>query len=81
MASITIRQLPESLKARLRVRAAHQGHSMEEEARQILRAALTNRTAGANLAESIRGRFAVLGGVEIPVPPRDPIRQPPKLGK
>ena len=37
MASITIRRLEESLKARLRVRAAHHGRSMEEEAREILR--------------------------------------------
>ena len=41
MASITIRNLDDHLKARLRVRAAHHGRSMEEEARHILRATLT----------------------------------------
>jgi antitoxin FitA len=37
MASITIRNLEELLKARLRIRAATHGRSMEEEARDILR--------------------------------------------
>lgn len=82
MASITIRRLQESLKGRLRVRAAHHGRSMEEEAREILKAALSNETSGRrNLAESIRGRFAGLGGVELPEVPREPMRRPPKLGK
>jgi phosphopantothenoylcysteine decarboxylase/phosphopantothenate--cysteine ligase len=39
MASITIRQLEESLKQRLRLRAAANGRSMEDEVRTILRAA------------------------------------------
>jgi plasmid stability protein len=81
MASITIRRLHESVKARLRVRAAHHGCSMEEEARQILKAALTQQPPGTNLAESIRGRFAALGGVELSIPRRERMRRPPKLGK
>ncbi len=39
MASITIRQLDDELKKRLRLRAASHGRSMEDEARVILRAA------------------------------------------
>jgi phosphopantothenoylcysteine decarboxylase/phosphopantothenate--cysteine ligase len=39
MASITIRQLDEDLKKRLRMRAARNGRSMEDEARTILRSA------------------------------------------
>ncbi len=39
MASITIRQLDESLKKQLRLRAASHGRSMEDEVRTILRAA------------------------------------------
>src|SRR5262245_38676188 len=39
MASITIRQLDEALKKRLRLRAASHGRSMEDEVRVILRAA------------------------------------------
>jgi len=37
MASITIRNLDDDVKHRLRVRAAEHGRSMEEEARDILR--------------------------------------------
>jgi plasmid stability protein len=78
MASLTIRNLDDPLKARLRVRAAHHGHSMEEEARQILRAALANDGPGVeNLAEAIRRRFAPVGGVDLPEIERTPVRDPP----
>jgi plasmid stability protein len=78
MAALTIRQLDQKTKTRLRVRAAHHGRSMEEEAREILRSALTtnSRTKG-NLAEAIRRRFASFGGVEISLPPRDAVRKAP----
>ena len=80
MPSITLRNLDEALKARLRVRAAHNGRSMEDEARTILRAALGGDTPrDTNLAERIRRRFEPLGGVELALPPREPIREPPAL--
>ncbi|MFN0171930.1 MAG: FitA-like ribbon-helix-helix domain-containing protein [Bryobacteraceae bacterium] len=80
MASITIRRLDESLKARLRVRAASHGRSMEEEARHILKAGLTEEsTSRPNLARSIRLRMAPLGGVDLVIPPREPVRRAPKL--
>jgi len=41
MASMTIRDIDDSLKARLRLRAAKHGRTMEDEARDILRAALS----------------------------------------
>jgi len=82
MASITIRNLDEPTKARLRVRAAHHSRSMEEEARHILRSALTEETMPKrNLAEAIRLRFKSLGGVDIRLPAREPMREPPKPGK
>jgi antitoxin FitA len=78
MAAITIRQLDDKTKSRLRVRAAHHGRSMEEEAREILRSALTaSSPASGSLAESIRRRFAAFGGLELELPRRDAIRQPP----
>jgi len=78
MATLTIRQLDEKVKARLRVQAAHHGRSMEEEAREILRSALSVSAPGKkNLAEAIHQRFAALGGVNLKLPRRDAIRQPP----
>ena len=82
MASVTIRNLDERTKARLRVRAAQHGRSMEEEARTLLRTALREDTvAGRNLADAIRARFRRLGGVDLRLPAREPIREPPKVGR
>ena len=78
MASITIRNLDEALKRRLRVRAAKRNHSMEDEARDILRTALAQERAGTrNLAEAIRRRIEPLGGIDLPIHPRGPMREPP----
>ena len=77
MASITIRQLPENTKRKLRIRAAQHGRSMEQEAREILKSVLKEQEKPPkNLAEAIRRRFAPLGGVELEIPPRGPIRDP-----
>lgn len=82
MASITIRNLDEKTKSQLRIQAAHHNRSMEEEARQILRAALAQRASPPrNLAEAIRARFEALGGVELQLPSREPMREPPELGR
>ena len=82
MATLTIRQLDEKTKTRLRVRAAHHGRSMEEEARAILRSALTTSSpAKGNLAETIHRRFAALGGLELELPRRDPIRRAAEFGE
>ena len=78
MASITIRDLDDGTKEGLRVRAAHHKRSMEEEARSILRAALTEDDgAMVNLADAIRRRFRPLGGVELDIPKRESMRAPP----
>ena len=80
MASITVRNLEEGLKRRLRIRAAENGRSMEEEARDILRTALNHQPAAQeNLASAIHARFASLGGVELDLPPRSPMRNPPRF--
>jgi plasmid stability protein len=82
MASITIRKLDDQTKARLRVRAAHHRRSMEEEARNILRAALAEDAATPrNLADAIHRRFRPLGGIDLRLPAREPMREPPKPGK
>jgi plasmid stability protein len=74
MASITIRQLPENTKRRLRLRAARNGRSMEQEAREILKIALTHSDSQPeNLGEAIRKLFAPFGGVDLKIPKREPI--------
>ena len=77
MASITIRNLDDEVKTRLRVRAASNGRSMEEEARVILREAVGREAEPENLASFIRDCFAPYGGVDIEIPPREPMREPP----
>lgn len=80
VASITVRNLDESLKKRLRVRAAENGRSMEQEARNILRAALDEDGAPARgLGTAIHELFGPLGGVDLPIPPRDSMRELPDM--
>jgi plasmid stability protein len=80
MASITIRNLEETTKRKLKVRAAMHGRSMEQEAREILNDALSKSSrrpqTGTDLAEAIRRRFAPLGGVELEPYPDEPVRDP-----
>jgi plasmid stability protein len=79
--SIIIRRLDESTKTLLQLRAARHGRSMEEEAREILKAAVARRRGSSkNLAERIHARFAALGGFEMPEIPREPVRDPPAFG-
>ena len=79
MASITIRRLDDEVKARLRIRAATNGRSMEEEARIILREAVGRKAEPQDLARFIRECFEPLGGVELELPPRGPTREPPEF--
>ncbi|HSZ70187.1 MAG TPA: Arc family DNA-binding protein [Solirubrobacteraceae bacterium] len=70
MATLTIRGLDEQTKARLRVRAAHHGRSMEAEVRSILEEALPSPRAAGGLGSHIRARFADVDGVELDLPRR-----------
>lgn len=81
MAVMTIRNIDDVIKKRLRVRAAVNGRSMEDEARDILRSALsTDDLRPRNLGQAIHERFAALGGVDLPDVPREAIRQPVDFG-
>jgi antitoxin FitA len=65
VATLTIRKLDESVKARLRIRSAQNGRSMEEEARALLTAGLAqSNTEQPNLFEAIRKVVDPLGGIE-----------------
>lgn len=79
MASITIRNLDESVKARLRIAAARHGCSMEEEVRQILRRALITEGGSERLGTRIHQRFAKVGGIDLALPGRSMPRPPPGL--
>jgi len=78
MASITIRNLDDDVKTRLRVRAAAHHRSMEEEARLILREAVECEAPPAyGMGTAIHRLFEPLGGVELELPPRESLREPP----
>ncbi|MYC63393.1 MAG: plasmid stabilization protein [Caldilineaceae bacterium SB0661_bin_34] len=79
MASITIRNLDDEVKARLRVRAAGNGRSMEEEVRLILREAVGRKTSSRNLVSIIRSHFGPSNGVDLELPSREPGREPPSF--
>ena len=79
MASITIRNLDDEIKQRLRVRAAERGRSMEEEARDILRRVTSEGSAPRNLAAAIRARVATTDRVDLALPAREPMPEPPQF--
>ena len=78
MATLTVRNLDDSVKERLRVRAAQHGVSMEAEVRNILQASVaTEAPREGNLADRIHALFAPLGGVDLELLPRGPMRDLP----
>ena len=78
MAMLTIRNLDDEVKGRLRVRAAKHGCSMEEEARQILRQALAGKTPEKGLASRIHQRvMETTGGMELELTARSKPRPAP----
>lgn len=70
MPSLTIRNLDESLKSRLRQQAARHGCSMEQEVRTILLRAVEGSATGADFARKIHDRFSRLGADDLPIPKR-----------
>ena len=79
MATLTIRDLDEELRAQLRVRAAQHGRSMEAEVRAILRDAMTKPPTAERLGSRIRQRFSSVGGVELELPERGEVPRTPRL--
>ena len=80
MASITIRNREDAVKQRLRVRAAEHGHSMEEEARNILRQVMAEATPPRNLAAAIRAHVSPSARIDLDLPIREQIREPQRFG-
>ena len=80
MSSITIRNLDESIKSSLRLRAARHGCSMEQEVRQILQQILAPEQAGqVSFAERVNRRFVGLEADSLPIAPRQIARTPPEF--
>jgi antitoxin FitA len=70
MAAVSIRNLDEDTKRRLRIRAAQHGRSMEAEIRAILEEAVREPERSGGLFTVLMDRFAAIGGVELDLPPR-----------
>ena len=70
MASVSIRDLDDGVRDRLRVQAARNGRSMEAEIRAILTQAV-NEPEPADLFTALLDRFGAVGGVDLPAPTRD----------
>lgn len=79
MASLTIRNIDESLKESLRMSAAENSRSMEEEARQIIKHHLLRKKSEAGIGTCISKRFAAAGGADIPDVTRSSPRNLPDL--
>ena len=77
MANLTIRNLDDEVKARLRIEAARHGRSMEEEVRHILRQAVTAPAQEGGLGSRIAERFRGMGGCELPPPERQELPRSP----
>jgi plasmid stability protein len=77
MAALTIRKLGDDVKSRLRIRAAQNGRSMEEEARVILSEALGEEPrSGFSWLASIREKMEPAGGIDLDPPSRNGDRKP-----
>ena len=71
MAAVSVRDLDETVRERLRVRAAQHGRSMEAEIRAILTDAVSAPTDPMGLAQALLDRFGDdLGGVDLELPSR-----------
>jgi plasmid stability protein len=70
VAAVSIRDLDDSVRDKLRVRAARHGRSMEAEMRAILTAAVRDDTPGQGLFPALVDRFGELGGVDLDLPSR-----------
>ena len=68
MSSITVRNLDESIKTGLRLRAASHGWSMEQEVRDILARAVQGESAPTlSFVERVNQRFKGLNAGNLPV--------------
>jgi plasmid stability protein len=77
MATLHIRDLKDSVKERIRVRAARHGRSMEAEARAILEEAAGRQKPEEHLYHRVRRLVEKYGPLDIEIPPRELADDPP----
>ncbi len=77
MASMEIPEVDDELRERLGERAAANGRSLEEEARSILVEAVRPNRDPEHPVNVIRSLIEPFGGVDLELPPREPVREPP----
>lgn len=70
VSAVTIRNLDDRVKERLRVRAAQHGRSMEAEMRAILTEAVSDPAQETGLFQALLDRLGTLGGADLDIPPR-----------
>jgi antitoxin FitA len=76
VAALSIRNLDDTVKERLRIRAASHGRSMESEIRAILTDAVSDHRDEVGLFQTLLDRFSEIGGVELDRPARAaPVRE------
>jgi len=79
MAAITIRNIDDEVKNRLRLQAALHGCSMEQEVRDILLRAVSQKPNKQAFAQRIQKHFASLELDSLPIPKRQKVRTPPEI--
>lgn len=70
MADVSIRNLDDRVKERLRMRAAAHGRSMEAEIRSILAESVSESGDSSGLFATLLDRFGAIGGAEWDMPAR-----------
>lgn len=71
MAELSIRNLDDQVKKRLRIRAASHGRSMESEIRAILTEAVREPGEPNGLLVTLMNRFSDIGGIDLSLPKRN----------
>lgn len=79
MAALTIRDIDDEVKNRLRLQAALHGCSMEQEVREILSCAVSQKPNKQPFAQRIQKHFASLELDPLLIPKRQKVRTPPEM--
>ncbi len=79
MTQLTIRNIDDATRLKLRTRAAAKGRSLEAELRDIITRAAAEGLPSKHVGRSVRQRFEHVGGVELDIPPRSKARDVPNF--